>query len=217
MGCGRTTGQHGRSVAAVPNRTPRSSIVPCIGTVPTWGASAGTGPRPSGPGAPWACRRRPTRTRACSRTLQVGPTCRLMSVSVPGVCLGGGPGDAACADPAPGPCRATSVSRAVFRRGGGGGASEPPDTDVLGHQRAESQPVSWPEPVGSEGTTIVQPFSSPSSLHSSVLIFPLFLSFCCLVRALLDPVLCAKWDGRRNKVCSMSQTSRGSGGHKPCP
>lgn len=156
MGCGRTTGQHGRSVAAVPNRTPRSSIVPCIGTVPTWGASAGTGPRPSGPGAPWACRRRPTRTRACSRTLRVGPTCRLMSVSVPGVCLGGGPGDAACADPAPGPCRATSVSRAVFRRGGGGGASEPPDTDVLGHQRAESQPVSWPEPVGSEGTTIVQ-------------------------------------------------------------
>lgn len=148
-------------------------------------------------------------------------------------CLGcaglGGPGDAACADPAPGPCRAACVSRAVFRRGGGGGTSEPPDTDVLGRQRAESQPLSRPEPVRSEGTVIVQqtrpaswppsgqPFSSPSSLHSSILVFPFFLSFCSLARALLDPVLCAQWHGRRNKVCSMSQTSRGSEGRQPCP
>lgn len=91
---------NGSGVAAVPNRTPRFSTVPCIGTVPTWGASVGTGPRPSGPVAPWACQRRPTRTHACFRTLRVGPTCRLMSVSVSGVCQVGGPGDAACADPA---------------------------------------------------------------------------------------------------------------------
>lgn len=72
-----------------------------------------------------------------------------------------------------------------------------------------SQLASWPPHV--------QPFSSPLSLRFSILFFPFFLSFFSLVRVLLDPVLCAKWDGRRNKVCSMSQTSWGSGGHEPCP
>uniref|UniRef100_A0A4X1VPC9 182 kDa tankyrase-1-binding protein n=1 Tax=Sus scrofa TaxID=9823 RepID=A0A4X1VPC9_PIG len=52
------------------SRTLRSSTVPCIGAVPTWGASVGTGPRPSGPGGPWVCRRRQNRTRGSSRTPQ---------------------------------------------------------------------------------------------------------------------------------------------------
>ena len=49
--------------------------------------------------------------------------------------------------PVPGLYGAMGFSGAIFRRGGGGGASEPPCTNVLGHQGAESQPVSCPEPV----------------------------------------------------------------------
>lgn len=65
------------AVACTPNpcRTPRSSTAPCTGAVPTWGASVGTVPRPSGPGARWACRRLQRRTRGCSKTPQVGPGC----------------------------------------------------------------------------------------------------------------------------------------------
>lgn len=66
-------GGDGSGVAVVLSRTPRSSTVPCIGAVPTWGASVGTGPRPSGQAVPWACRRRQTRTHAYSRTPQVEP------------------------------------------------------------------------------------------------------------------------------------------------
>lgn len=69
-------------VVVVPSRTPRSSTVPCIEAVPAWGASVGTGPRPSGPAVPWACQRRQTRMHACSRTLRVGPVSSLMSVSM---------------------------------------------------------------------------------------------------------------------------------------
>lgn len=51
--------------------------------------------------------------------------------------------------PCLGPCRATGFAGAVLGRGGGRGASEPQDT---GDQGPESQPVSWPEPIGPEGT-----------------------------------------------------------------
>lgn len=91
----------GSGVALVPSRTPRSLTVPCIGAVPTWGASVGTAPRPSGLAAPWACRKRQTRMHACSRTLQVG-LMRSMSVSVSGVCRVG-VWDAVCVDSLPGP------------------------------------------------------------------------------------------------------------------
>lgn len=33
----------------------------------------------------------------------------------------------------------------------------------------------------------------------------------------LDPVLCAKWYGRKNKVCSCPRTSQGSEVHEPWP
>lgn len=163
----------GSGVAVVLGRIPRSSTVPCIGAVPTWGASVGTGPRPSVQAAPWACRRWQTRTHAYSRTPRVGPLCCLLSVGVWGSAGRWECGVAACAEPSLDPCRATSFSGAVFRRGGGGGASEPPDTDVLGHQGAESQPLSWPEPISSEGTICLvskhlaswTPFIQPSPPH----------------------------------------------------
>lgn len=72
--------------------------VPCTGAVPTWGASVGTGPRPSGLEAPWACRRRQTQMHACSRTLQV----ELGDCFVTAVPLGavqGQGGLAVCAEP----------------------------------------------------------------------------------------------------------------------
>lgn len=68
----------------------------------------------------------------------------------------------------------------------------------------------------SQLATCVQPFFSPSPLHSPIPFFQFLLSF-SPVRALLYPVLWAKWGGSRNKVCSVSQTSWGRGGHKPCP
>lgn len=75
-------GGDGSGVVVVPSRTPRSSTVPCTEAVPTWGVNVGTGPRPSGPAARWACRRRPIRRRACFRTPRVGPVSSLMSVSM---------------------------------------------------------------------------------------------------------------------------------------
>lgn len=75
--------------------------MPCIGTVPTWGASEGTGRRPFGPGAPWAYQRQRTRTHACSRTPRVGPLhCWVTSVSLSGDCAGAGwSALAVCAEP----------------------------------------------------------------------------------------------------------------------
>lgn len=110
-GLGQDHEEDGSGVALVPSRTPRSLTVPCIGAVPTWGASVGTGPRPSGLGGRWACQRWQSRTQGCSRTLQVGPGCRVMtSVSMSEGGAGAGrSGVAACAEPFSGPLQSRGL------------------------------------------------------------------------------------------------------------
>lgn len=135
----------------------------------------------------------------------------------------------------PGLCRATSCSGAIFRRGGRGGASEPPDTDVLGHQGAKSQPLSWPEPVSPEGiigsfSRHVQPLGQLTTLHPAFLLpilllithFPCLSPFCSPVRASGDPfgpwwTLCCVLSGMEGEHSVFwSRNLRRSSGLEPC-